>query len=64
LLLTSLILGRVLASSGSAALQKRMAARGLAPTTVFTAGIGILALALAPVAAWHPLSALPGRFWI
>jgi drug/metabolite transporter (DMT)-like permease len=63
-LLTSLILGRVLASSGSAALQKRMAAQGLAPTTVFATGIGILAIALAPIALWHPLSALPTIFWI
>ena len=64
MLLTSLILGRVLASSGSAALQKRMAAQGLSPTTVFSAGIGILAIALAPIALWHPLSALPKTFWI
>jgi drug/metabolite transporter (DMT)-like permease len=64
LLLTWLMIGRVLSSSGSAALQKRMAARGLAPTTVFAAGIGVLAIALAPVALWHPLWALPGKFWI
>jgi drug/metabolite transporter (DMT)-like permease len=62
-LLTWLIIGRVLASSGSAALQKRMAARGLAPTTLFAAGIGILALALSPVAAWHPVTELPAAFW-
>jgi len=64
LLLTWLIIGRVLASSGSAALQKRMAARGLAATTVFATGIGLLALALAPVGLWHPLTGLPGNFWV
>jgi drug/metabolite transporter (DMT)-like permease len=64
LLLTWLMIGRVLSSSGSAALQKRMAARGLAPTTVFAAGIGVLAIALAPVVLWHPLWALPRNFWI
>ncbi len=53
----------MLASSGSAALQKRMAASGLAPTTVFASGIGVMALALAPVAAWHPLWSLPAAFW-
>jgi drug/metabolite transporter (DMT)-like permease len=63
-LLTSLILGRVLSSSGSAALQKRMAAQGLAPTTVFATGIGVLALALAPVIFWRPLSSLPPIFWV
>ena len=63
MLLAWLIFGRVLASSGAAALQKRMAARGLAPTTLFAAGIGVLALALAPVALWHPLTR-PEAFWI
>jgi drug/metabolite transporter (DMT)-like permease len=64
MLLIWLIIGRVLASSGSAALQKRMAARGLAPTTLFAAGIGVMAIALVPVAFWHPLSGLPDAFWI
>lgn len=64
MLLTWLIIGRVLASSGSAALQKRMAARGLAPTTIFATGIGVLALVLAPVAVWHPLAGHPRNFWI
>ncbi len=59
-----LIIGRILASSGSAALQKRMAARGLSPTTLFAAGIGVLAVALAPVPIWHPLTGLPQAFWI
>jgi drug/metabolite transporter (DMT)-like permease len=64
LLLAWLIFGRVLASSGSAALQKRMAARGLAPTTLFASGMGVLALAMAPVAWWHPLTGRPDAFWI
>jgi uncharacterized membrane protein len=64
MLLMWLIIGRVLTSSGSAALQKRMAARGLAPTTLFAAGIGVMAIALVPVAFWHPLSGLPGAFWV
>jgi drug/metabolite transporter (DMT)-like permease len=59
-----LILGRILSSSGSAALQKRMAADGLAPTTVFATGIGVLAIVLAPIAVWHRPSALPAQFWI
>lgn len=64
MLLIWLILGRVLASSGSAALQKRMAARGLSPTTLFAAGIGVVAIAMAPVPIWHPLTNLPQAFWM
>ena len=64
MLLIWLIIGRVLTSSGSAALQKRMAARGLAPTTLFAAGIGVMAITLVPVAFWHPLSGLPDAFWV
>lgn len=41
-----------------------MAARGLSPTTLFAAGIGVLAVALAPVPIWHPLTGLPQAFWI
>jgi uncharacterized membrane protein len=41
-----------------------MAGRGLSPTTLFAAAIGALALALAPVPLWHPLTGLPQAFWI
>jgi drug/metabolite transporter (DMT)-like permease len=64
MLLIWLVIGRVLASSGSAALQKKIAARGLSPTTLFAAGIGVMALVLAPVPIWHPLTGLPKAFWI
>jgi drug/metabolite transporter (DMT)-like permease len=64
MLLVWLIIGRVLASSASAALQKRLAARGLSPTTLFAAGIGVVAIVLAPLSFWRPLSALPDAFWL
>jgi uncharacterized membrane protein len=64
MLLIWLVIGRVLASSGSAALQKKIAARGLSPTTLLAAGIGVMALVLAPVPIWHPLTGLPTAFWI
>lgn len=63
-MLTLLVLGRILASSWSNVLQKRLTLDGLHPVLIVTATFVVLAAMIAPAFLWLDFGTVPLAFWI